>query len=282
MFGATLDYLILRPLTHKRNLATETELDERQRHREFDIGAAQAGLRGFMDRLEFQLPMDPELRYLDVGCGAGGVAIALAKAGCENITGIDILPRQIAEAEFNARRHGVSDRVSFICQDTHEWSPPHLYDIIISHEALEHVDDVEKLLAKLRNWVSPNGVFLIGFGPLFYSPFGDHMGGFFRLQIPWRGTFFAERALLRLRRECFRPTDPATRYREIQGGLNLLRYGDFLKYVENTGWQFRHLSVNPQFKRVPLAYALSNLLLRIPMVRDFIAASVYAILQPRT
>jgi len=282
MFGARIDYLILRPFTHKRNLASEAALDEKCKQKEIDLGAAQARLQRLMDRFEGRLPLDAELRYLDVGCGAGDIAIALAKAGCKHVTGIDILPLQIADAEFNAHRHGVADRVRFVCKDIHEWSPPSSFDIILSHEALEHVEAVDQLLTKLKNFVSPRGVFMVGFGPLFHSPFGDHMGGFFRVPIPWRGVLFSAKAILRLRRERFRPTDPAARYQDIRGGLNLMRYTEFMEYVASTGWQFRYLRVNPQLKRVPFLYPTSNLLLRLPVIKDFVAASVYAILQPRT
>ena len=282
MFGARIDYLLLRPFTHSRNLATEAELDERYRQTEYEINAPEARLQHFIERLDGRLPIDAGLRYLDVGCGAGDIAIALAKAGCKDVTGIDILPRQIAEAECNAQRHGVAHLVRFACKNIHEWSPPNPFDVIISHEALEHIEAVDQLLRKLRTLVSPDGLVAVGFGPLFHSPIGDHMGGFFRLRIPWRGVLFSEKALLRLRRERYRPTDPATRYQEMNGGLNLMRYTEFLEYVESTGWQFRYLSVNPQLKRVPLMHPLSKLLLRLPLVKDYIATSVYAILQSRT
>jgi len=281
MLGARLDYLILRPFTHKRNLATEAELNEKYQQTEFGISVAEARLQRFINRLDGRLPLDPSFRYLDIGCGTGDIAIALAKAGCKDVTGIDIMPRCIAESEFNAKRHGVADSVRFVCSDIHDWSPPSPFDIIISHEALEHVESVDRMLTRLKNIVSTDGLFIVGFGPLFHSLIGDHMSGFFRLPIPWRGAIFSEKAILRLRRECFRPTDSATRYQDINGGLNLMRYTEFLKYVESAGWQFRYLSVNPQFKRIPFMYPISNLLLRLPVVKDFVATSVYAILQPR-
>jgi hypothetical protein len=41
------------------------------------------------------------------------------------------------------------------------------------------------------------------------------MDSFFRIAIPWRGALFSEEAILRLRRERFRPTERAMTYQAI-------------------------------------------------------------------
>lgn len=56
----------------------------------------------------------------DLGCGDGRIVIAAAqKHGARGI-GIDINPVRIQEAEENARKAGVSDRVKFMTQDLFE------------------------------------------------------------------------------------------------------------------------------------------------------------------
>src|SRR5262249_52972733 len=97
---------------------------------------------------------------------------------------------------------------------------------------------------------------------------------------PWRGVLFSEQAILRLRREQYRPTDRETSYQNISGGLNLLRYSEFLQYVTDTGWEFEFLSVNPQLRTFPILHRLSNALVRVPRVQNYFAASVYTILRP--
>ena len=119
---------------------------------------------------------------------------------------------------------------------------------------------------------------MMSFGPLFHSPFGDHMWDFFRLQIPWRGVLFSEQAMLKLRRECFRPTDPAQRLGEIAGGLNQMRYSEFLGHLRAAGWQFDYLAVNAI--ELPLVRPLSDALARVPVLQDFIAHNVYCVLRP--
>jgi len=105
------------------------------------------------------------------------------------------------------------------------------------------------------------------------------MYDFFRVQIPWRGVLFSEKAVLRVRAECFRPTDTATGYREIAGGLNLMRYSEFLKYVGDTGWRFDYLAVNTFLKGLPPLKFISEIVTRVPWVRDYFVHNVYAVLR---
>ena len=77
----------------------------------------------------------------------------------------------------------------------------------------------------------------------FHGPFDDHMRGFFKVQIPWRGSLFAEKALLRLRGECFRPDDLAERYRDV--GLNLMTVGELFRYIGRCGAVCREELLRP-------------------------------------
>lgn len=72
-------------------------------------------------------------RALDVGCGAGGLAVALAKRGW-TVTGIDIAPNAIAAATAVAAEHGV--RASFEVADASSWTPDGTFDLIVSCFAL--------------------------------------------------------------------------------------------------------------------------------------------------
>jgi 2-polyprenyl-3-methyl-5-hydroxy-6-metoxy-1,4-benzoquinol methylase len=280
MLGATLDYIILRGLAHRRNLATEEQLDalsSRVSAEPFEEAASK--FRKLFDRFEGHLPVDPSLRYLDMGCGSGELTIAFARLGVKRITGVDFLPRNIETAQAHARRIGTGREVQFICRDLRAWVPEEKYDVLLSFDALEHIEDPGVFLRKMTGFIAPGGRAVLAFGPLFHSPYGDHMWDFFRLQIPWRGVLFSEEAVLRVRRECFRPTDPAGSYREVAGGLNLMRYSEFLKHVRDTGWEFDYLAVNTFLKRVPPLRFISDTVMRLPGVRDYFAHNVYAVLR---
>jgi len=277
MLGATLDYWILRPLTHGRNSATEEELERGHSTSQLDIELAIYRIEKLQKRLKGRLPIEG-MTYLDVGCGSGDMALGFAKLGAKHVTGVDFVARAISAARSNAERLGLSDRVEFVECDIHEWVPSKPFDVVLSHEAMEHIHDPRSFLCRLARFVAPNGVAVLAFGPLFYSPVGDHMWGFFRLPIPWRGALFSEKAILRLRKEKFRPTDRAHSYEQIVGGLNQLRYSDFLRFAAEAGWRFQFLDVNPQLRKYPALYRLSNVLCRVPHLKDYFATSVYAIL----
>lgn len=277
MLGANLDYHILRRLAHCRNRASEADLDRLAHHASrTSLEREIAKLSKVLPRLAGRLPVNPALRYLDMGCGTGGLTLALANLGVRQITGVDYLPRNIDKARGYAALIGAGEGVRFLCRDLRTWVPEEKYDVLLSFDALEHIDRPRAFLEKMAEFTAPNGIAVLVFGPLFHSPFGDHMWDFFAVQIPWRGLLFSEEAVLRVRRECFRPTDPAERYCEIAGGLNQMRYSEFLSHVRDTGWEFGYLSVNT-FLPPPLR-RLSDGLLRIPLMRDFIVHNVYAVL----
>ena len=278
VLGATLDYLMLRTLAHRRNRATEAQLDSL-----FglvpneSLGEAEAKLLKLVERFEGHLPLEPGLRYLDLGCGSGELSLAFARLGVTLITGVDYLPRNIERARACAAQCGL-EGARFVCCDLYEWIPQEKYDVLLSFDALEHIDSPGVFLRKMSEIIAPGGVAVLAFGPLFHSPFGDHMWDFFRVQIPWRGLLFSEHALLRLRREYFRPTDLAEHYADIAGGLNLLRYSDFLRHVRETGWKFDYLKVNTFLKRGLLRFA-SDAVTRLPWLRDYFVHNVYAVLR---
>lgn len=280
MLGATLDYLILRTLAHRRNRATEEQLDSlSDRASPAGLEEARRKFAKLVDRFDGHLPVDPALRYLDLGCGSGELTLAFARLGVGRITGVDFLPRNIERARACARQAGLGEGVQFVCSDLYEWVADGKYDVLLSFDALEHVDAPEVFLRRMTEFIAPGGIVVLAFGPLFHSPFGDHMWDFFRLQIPWRGVLFSEKALLRVRRECFRPTDPADSYRKVAGGLNLIRYSEFLRHVRDTGWKFDHLAVNTFLRGLPPLRFISDFVSRVPGLRDYFVHNVYAVLR---
>lgn len=58
----------------------------------------------------------PDDRVYDLGCGDGRIVIAAVKRGARGFC-VDIDPERIGESRENARRAGVSDRITFLTQD---------------------------------------------------------------------------------------------------------------------------------------------------------------------
>ncbi len=76
------------------------------------------------------LPRLPRGRALDVACGLGATAIALAEAGFD-VTAIDIAPTALARASEHAARRGVT--VEWQCADLSDLRlPAARYDLIVN------------------------------------------------------------------------------------------------------------------------------------------------------
>jgi hypothetical protein len=58
-----------------------------------------------------------------------------------------------------------------------------------------------------------------------------------------------------------------------------MRYSDFLKHVRAAGWSFDYLAVNAFLKRLPALQFISDIVMRIPGVRDYFVHNVYAVLR---
>ena len=290
MFGKTIDYRLLKPLTHTRNRFTEDELNKAAAHRDdFTIDDARNYLRRV--RTEYfsgRFLVDKNLSYLDIGCGQGRLSIGLAAAGVSDVTGIDISNRMIVEAS-NLAEILLPDhsKPKFYTGDIHEWQHKKQYDVIITLGAMEHIHDPRDFLHQVRNLMRPDGIMFVSFEP-FHSPVGDHISnpkqGFFRIRIPWCGVLFSEDALLRLRTECFRPTDPATRYQDIVGGLNLMRFSEYKKWLHEAGLDVVYHYINPQIKhqrRYKPLYPISRALTSIPVIQDFFSVVIYSVIRRR-
>ena len=278
MFGKTIDYRLLRLFAHDRHPEAE---ELRQVERNLGIESAKARFDKWNRRLDNEIPIDPAVRYLDVGCGMGEISLALAQRGCRYVTGIDIDPHYIEIAKRCARERQLQDKVTFECMNVHDLPNEKEYDIVLSHEMLEHVERPGDCLRRMDGVLKSRtgeGRIILAFGPLFHSPLGGHLNRFFRFRIPWIGVLFSEDALMRLRREFWRPvTDEAESFEDVREGLNKMKFSEFFRYVEEIGWITERLIVNPQLKRWPVLWRLSNLLLRVPLLRDYLAVSVYAI-----
>jgi 2-polyprenyl-3-methyl-5-hydroxy-6-metoxy-1,4-benzoquinol methylase len=277
VFGERMDYLLLRSMAHDENRATEEELN-REGSSSLMAGQEETKLEKVLERFEGQFPMRPGLRYLDMGCGSGELTLELARILGGNVTGVDFLPRFVDRARARAAAEGLEDAAHFVCADLHAWEPPHPFDVVFSFDALEHIANPRAFMARMGDFLAPDGVAIVSFGPLFHSPFGDHMSGFFRRQLPWRGVLFSEPALMRVRREFYRPTDPARRYQEVAGGLNLMRYSEFLEHARAAGWRFRYLRTNA-FLRNPALRGINRTVCSLPVVRDYFIHNVYAVME---
>lgn len=93
----------------------------------------------------------PVGRVLDVGCGRGGAAGPLRRAGATEITGVEIDP----EAAAGAR--GAYDRVLEGPVEAHLDALEGPFDTILCYDVLEHLVDPWTVLRTLRGRAAPGG-----------------------------------------------------------------------------------------------------------------------------
>jgi phosphoethanolamine N-methyltransferase len=98
-------------------------------------------------------------RILDIGCGTGGPAVALARAGAL-VTAIDIEPLVLDRARRLAAAHGVADRLTFALVEPGPLPfPDESFDIVFSKDALIHIADKRALYADVFRVLKTGGRF---------------------------------------------------------------------------------------------------------------------------
>ena len=167
---------------------------------------------------------------LDLGCGAGLQAVALAQGGARRVVGIEIAPESTDAGRRLAMEAGVADRVEI--RATLDDDDTARFDLIISQNAMEHFRDPRTVLAQMKRVLAPGGSILITFGPPWYAPYGGHM--YFFTRLPWVSLLFSERTVMRVRAR-FRD-DGATRYDELAEGLNRMSLAKFERLVAEEGF----------------------------------------------
>ncbi len=93
---------------------------------------------------------------LDVGCGEGADAIALAARGW-HVTALDVS----AVALARGRAHDPAGAVTWLCADLRAWEPaPAAYDLVAAHYLHFPSPERERVVPALARAVRPGGTFL--------------------------------------------------------------------------------------------------------------------------
>jgi len=137
-------------------------------------------------------------RVLEIGCGSGAHACALAEAGARQVVGIDVpeytvLSLAVADPEsgvsdvieenrtndcevarqaFDPQGVWPEDRVQLRILDAHDLNASEEYDLVISWQTLEHLVDVRRALGNMSAALRPGGVMFHE-----YNPFCCESGG---------------------------------------------------------------------------------------------------------
>jgi 2-polyprenyl-6-hydroxyphenyl methylase / 3-demethylubiquinone-9 3-methyltransferase len=99
-------------------------------------------------------------RVLDVGCGGGLLAEALARAGAK-VTAIDLAPGMIEVARLHAMEQKLEIDYRMVAAETVAAAEPGGFDVVTCMEMLEHVPEPAKMVATLATLVRPGGAVFI-------------------------------------------------------------------------------------------------------------------------
>jgi SAM-dependent methyltransferase len=170
---------------------------------------------------------------LDFGCGDGNEVVEIAAEGARHVVGVDLRTSALERAARLATSRGVADRCTFVTK------PNQPVDVIVSLDSFEHFADPASILQTMHDMLAPGGQVFVSFGPTWYHPYGGHLFSVF----PWAHLLFSERALLRWRSDI--RSDGATRFAEVEGGLNQMTIGRFERLVRASPFTLQQIEAVP-------------------------------------
>jgi SAM-dependent methyltransferase len=101
-------------------------------------------------------------RVLDVGCGAGRIALTLAKTFPQaTVVGLDPDQESIKHAIAAAEAMDVGDRVQFVARRTGDLKPDEAFDFITACDCVHDFADPLQTLKEIRGLLDPKGVLFV-------------------------------------------------------------------------------------------------------------------------
>ncbi len=99
---------------------------------------------------------------LDIGCGAGGIDVALASThGSGYVTGIDVEDSVLTRARELVAMKGLTDRIGLVKVAPGPLPfPPGTFDVVFSKDSIIHIPDKRALMAEVARVLKPGGWFL--------------------------------------------------------------------------------------------------------------------------
>lgn len=146
-----------------------------KRHKDYKTyfeESATSSAKYYLPYIYERMSLSPQkpIKVLEVGCGLGGNLAPFARMGCK-VSGVDIDAEAIERAKnlFAEKRL----KADFTCADIHTYADNEKYDLILLHDAIEHIPNKKGLMLRLSSLLADEGVLYIAF-PAWHMPFGGH------------------------------------------------------------------------------------------------------------
>ena len=138
-------------------LPGESAADHKERKRQTYFNDQRENNLEWFKRMDFQLDVTG-MRVLDLGCGHGALAVSFAERGAAEVVGIDLDDDRIDFANRNlaANFPELAGRIQFRCEDVLSMSDQ--FDLIVSKDAFEHIDDLSGVIRHLHSMLCAGGL----------------------------------------------------------------------------------------------------------------------------
>ena len=183
---------------------------------------------------------------LDFGCGPGAEAREMVQLGAKHVIGLDSSEKWLRVAQQEAEKSGLMGKCEFVT------SVARPVEVIVSLDCFEHFSDPETALQVMDSLLVPGGSVLVSFGPTWYHPLGGHLFSVF----PWAHLLLKEDALIRWRAQF--KTDGATKFGEVEGGLNQMTIRRFEQILGRTRFAVEQFELVPIRRLKPLHSRLTR------------------------
>lgn len=219
-------------------------------------------------------------KVLDLGCGHGALVNDIAQGGAVKVVGLDLEQSHIDFAsEYQQKLYPeLSDIVEFVTMDIRNY-PEYDFDYMVSKATFEHVLELESVVVAMGDRLKLGGRLYTGFGPLYYSPFGDHSRTTSRL--PWEHTFRSDQAIVERVNRTRAEHEKITAVTDL--GLNKLTPAEYRQIFEQSGMNiilYKENVVMPKsgFKRRFVA-TLMDTFKTIPFLEKYMTVNIWCVLE---
>ena len=98
------------------------------------------------------------INILDIGCGGGLLSEPMSRLGA-NVVGIDASKKNIEVAKYHAKKNKL--KINYICASPEILKIQKKFDVILSMEIVEHVEDINFFIKKSSELLKKNGLMFI-------------------------------------------------------------------------------------------------------------------------
>jgi SAM-dependent methyltransferase len=114
---------------------------------------------------------------LDLGCGYGGRTVHYREMGAAYVAGNEVRPDAVEEATEFARLKNLDNVEFFLAPAEKLPFPDNRFDIVMSYDVFEHVENFEQSLRESLRVLKPAGTLYAVFPPFYNATGGSHLHG---------------------------------------------------------------------------------------------------------